>query len=126
MVKRVVLSLFCLATVLVAKNPLSFIKSKKVTKRQSPAQLKEKIGYELEDILTLSSDLIASLSKGQKLIVSKMHMLVAPEQRDFFSNVKAKELEKYLCSLEQMHQELIDIEQRIKKECANCSKNFTH
>lgn len=123
--KKVLLSLFCLTTILITKNPISFIKSKKVAKRQSPAQLKEKIGYELEDILTLSSDLIASLSKGQKLIVSKMHTLVAPEQGDFFSNVKAKELEEYLRNLEQMHQELKDIERRIKKECANCSKNFT-
>lgn len=124
--KRVVLSLFCLVTVLVAKNPLSFIKPKKVIMRQSPAQLKEQIGYKLEDILTLSSDLIASLSKGQKIVVSKMHTLVAPEKGDFLSNIKAKELEKYLHNLEQMHQELKDIEQRIKKECTNCSKNFTH
>jgi len=105
---------------------ISFLKSKKVVKRQSPAQLKENIGYELEDILTLSSDLIASLSKVQKIIVSKMHTLVAPEKEDFFSNVKANELEKYLHNLKEMHQELKDIEQKIKIECTHFSKNFIH
>ena len=124
--KRVMLSFFCLVTVLVAKKPLSFIKPKKVITRQSPAQLKEQIGYKLEDILTLSSDLVASLSKGQKIVVSKMHTLVAPEKGDFLSNIKAKELEKYLHNLEQMHKELKDIEQRIEEKCTNCSKNFTH
>ena len=124
--KRVIISfLFLTAIVICAKTP-SFIKPKKMSKKKSPAQLKEQIGYELEDILTLSSDLIASLSKGQKLVVSRMHTLIAPEKEDFFSNVKAKDLEMYAHNLEQMHQELKDIEQRIKKECTNFSKNFTH
>ena len=92
---------------------------------QSPAQLKELIGYELEDVLTLSSDLIASLSKGQKLLVSKMHTLVAPEKEDFFSNVKAKELDSYLKKLQQTHQELKNIEKQIKIEFMSFSKNFT-
>lgn len=118
--------MFFFTTVLFCTKVPSFIKPKKIHKKKSPAQLKEQIGYELEDILTLSSDLIASLSKGQKLIVSKMHTLVAPEKRDFFSNVKAKDLEMYADNLERMHQELKDIEQRIKKECTNFSKNFTH
>ena len=124
--KKVFLGLFFFTAALLSVKMPSFIKQKKINKKKSPAQLKEQIGYELERILTLSSDLIASLSKGQKLIVSKMHTLVAPEKEDFFSNVKAKDLEMYVHNLEQMHQELKDIERRIKKECTNFSKNFTH
>lgn len=124
--KKIVLILFLTNITLFTKMPSFIKKQKKITTKKSPAQLKEQIGYELEDILTLSSDLIASLSKGQKLVVSKMHTLVSPEKGDFFSNVKAKDLEMYAHHLEQMHQELKDIEQRIKKECTNFSKNFTH
>ncbi len=124
--KRVVISFLFLTTIVICAKTPSFIKPKKISKKKSPAQLKEQVGYELEDILTLSSDLIASLTKGQKLVVSKMHTLVAPEKDDFFSKVKAKDLETYAHNLEQMHQELKNIEQRIEKECTNFSKNFTH
>lgn len=112
-------------TLLLPQFPTFLKKQKKVFKK-SPAQLKEEIGYELEDVLTLSSDLIASLSKVQKCIVSKMHTLFAPEKGDFFSDAKAKELQDYLDKLESMHQECNNIEQQIKKECTKLSKNFIH
>lgn len=122
--KRFLWLSFLLASPLVTKKP-SFLKVRKISKKKSPHQLKEQIGYTLEDVLTLSSDLIASLSKGQKQLVSKMHTLVAPEKGDFFSDVSAKDLENYLQNLQQMHHELKVVEQRIKKEHINFSRNFT-
>lgn len=126
MYKTMVCFLLFTTTVLLPLNPPSFLATKKISKKKSPNQLKEEIGYKLEDVLTLSADLIASLSKGQKCVISNMHTLVAPEKGDFFSDVTAKELEIYAHHLEQMHQELKRIECSMKKEFTNFSKNFTH
>ncbi|MFT6765798.1 MAG: hypothetical protein ACJAZS_000690, partial [Alteromonas naphthalenivorans] len=120
MKKRAFLILLITTTLLIPQ--VSFLKKQKKVSKKSPAQLKEEIGYELEDVLTLSSDLIASLSNMQKLIVSKMHTLVAPEKSDFFSDAKVKELQDYLDKLEGVHREFKKIEQNIKKECDDLSK----
>jgi hypothetical protein len=123
-IKKIVLIFLCGITFLGAKQLPSFLKPKKVTKIKSPAKLKELIGYELEDMLTLSADLIAFLADGQRNVIKKMHTLFAPEKGDMFSEAKAKQLDIYLQQLKVMHQELERTERSIKKEFANFSKNF--
>lgn len=119
----VIFILFALLCVQAKQLP-SFIREKRTIKTKSPAKLKESIGCELEQVLTLSSRLIASLADGQQMIIVKMHDLIAPEKGDMFANAKIKELENYLHRLQTMHQELTRTEQSIKKELANFSKNF--
>ena len=123
-IKKIILILLCGITFLGAKQLPSFLKQKKVTKVKSPAKLKELIGYELEDMLTLSADLIAFLADGQRSVIKKMHTLFAPEKYDMFSEAKAKQLDLYLQQLKVMHQELERTERSIKKEFSNFSKNF--
>lgn len=89
--EKVFLVVFCCSFLSLESS--SVIKPRTVRGRDT-TDIKKKIGKELDQILTLSSSLIASLSKQIDVVVKKIKQLVSGND-DFFSNKKAKELESY-------------------------------
>jgi len=111
---KIFMLLFYLTSFMPLQSSSTVIKSRTVRGRDT-TDIKKKVGAELDQILTLSSSLIASLSKQIDAVVKKIKQLVSGNDT-FFSPKKVKELEQYRQQLRTMRTRLEKVISETEKD----------
>lgn len=121
--KKQIAAVLILSTTAMAQNvQVSFVQPKKVS-CEKPSQIKEKIIETLENLLTRTSDLIASIAQEQHLIVVKVHEVAQSEGS--FAQTTPQKLTRYHLELEKMAQELEKQHEQIQKQFKALKKDFS-
>ena len=100
---------------------LSFVQPQK-TSIEKPSQIKENIVGKLENILTRTSDLIASIAQEQHLIVEKVTDVA--HSQGAFAQTNPQKLTRYYQALVNMEQELEKQHVALQKQFADLQKDF--
>ncbi len=103
-------------------QPVSFVQQKK-TVSEKPSQIKENIVVKLENILTRTSDLIASIAQEQHLIVEKVHDVL--QSQGVFAQSNPQKLSRHYEALVKMEQELVTHHVEIQKQFKKLEKDFS-
>lgn len=100
---------------------LSFVQPKK-TAVEKPSEIKGKIVDKLENILTRTSDLIASIAQEQHLIVEKVTDVA--RSQGAFAQTNPQKLTRYYQALVTMEQELDKQHLAFQKQFTKLQKDF--
>lgn len=122
MKKQLVMAFVVTMTAMASDVQVSFVQPKKVS-CEKPSQIKEKIIETLENLLTRTSDLIASIAQEQRQIIKKVHDVAQSEGS--FAQTTPQKLTRYHLELEKMAQELEKQHTEIQKQFKALKKDFS-